>query len=319
MKKLRLFIPILFLGLATVGAISQSRYNFNLLNYNNLLINPAYAGSVGTLSFQATYTGIVGTQGIGGTPQLYDFTLHAPLANNPQIGLGGIIEVYKLGALTQLELRPSFSIAKPVGETGQLRIGGQINAAYFTFNDGNNGFLPQNVLTAGIGLGFFYHQESFFVGLSAPAVVQLATTPDDNPELLGERPILVSTAYWTQISQFIKIKLAALVGITQFYQFPIAASFDYPTQTEWGLNLNGIFSDKYWFGVSLGRVNNDDGISGNYNYINFSAVYSFNIARVGYAYQQLLGRQATSATTRHSILLEFDLKNEGRERVIRYF
>lgn len=320
MKKLNLFF-LTFLVLTSYCSVNaQSTYNFNVLNYNGLLINPAYAGSVGTTSFQAAYSGLVGAIGSALAPQYYDFTLHAPLAANPQIGVGGIIEVYKFGALTELELRPSFSIAKPVGELGELRIGGQLNISYFTFNDGNNGFLPQNVLATGVGLGIFYHQEHFFAGLSAPAVVQFATTPDDTPELLGERPILFHTGYWAQATQFIKIKIAALAGYTQFYQFPLPANGTFRNQTEGGLNINAIFSDRYWFGVGFGRVKNDDANPlATYNYLNVSAVYTFNIARLGYSYQTLLGRQATSATTRHTILLEFDLKDEGREKVIRYF
>lgn len=315
-----LFCTIFLMGHALNA---QTKYNFSQLNFNALPINPAYAGNTGATSFQASYIGVIGGAGTG-LPRLFNFTLHSPTQKNTDLGIGGAFEVYRLGTLTNLRLKPSIAYQFDLGENQRLAIGGQIGMEYYDFgNSNNNPFVdvPQDLFTIGGGLGVFYYHNRFFAGLSAPILAQaeINQVNENYPSIVGEHPIYLHTGYWFDFLPLVKIKTAALVNRTTFFEFPVSIERELDTKTEFAAKVDAIFDDRYWFGIGYGRVNNDEGTA-DYNYLNFSAVYTFNLARVSYTYQQILSSQFNLASnTRNVILLEFDLIDGGEERVIRYY
>lgn len=317
---MKYFFSFIALFMLTFQGQSQSTYNFNQLNYNALVINPAYAGQVDALSAQISYTGLVSGSSLIGAPQLYNVSVHNKLAN-PDWGLGGIVEIDKFRDRASVAIQPALSRYFAIGETGRLAIGLQGRLQFIDFDLALNPQVPDDIFLVNAGLGLFYTNRHFFLGLSAPIVAQANTsTREFGSSQIGEKPIYIHTGYWFQLTPLIKIKAVVLGNRTSFFEFPISSNQALITKTEWGLNLNTIFSDRYWFGIGYGQVQNDDASDfADYNYINFSAVYSFNIARLSYAYQQLLGNQNLSTNTKHTILLEFDIKDGGREKIVRYF
>lgn len=316
------FLTIVLISL-TCCLYAQSKYNFSQINYNTLLINPAYAGNTGATSFQASYRGIIGGAGTG-APRRFDFTLHAPLSSNDKIGIGGVFDIYRISTITNLSLQPSFAYQIELSDNQRLAIGGQFRFSYFDFgrNNTQTGFdLPRDLLTGSFGLGVYYYKDNFFAGLSATNIGQFELNQADEnyPSILGEHPIYLHSGFWFQALDLMKIKVAGLVNRTTFFEYPTQAQRSLDTKFEVAGNINAIFDDRYWFGMSYGRVNNDEGTA-DYTYINFSAVYTFNLARASYTYQQLLNDQFnTAANTTHVILLEFDIINGGEDRVIRYY
>ncbi|MFK7935945.1 MAG: type IX secretion system membrane protein PorP/SprF [Saprospiraceae bacterium] len=304
---------------------SQTTYNFSQINYNSLLINPAYTGNTGATSFQASYRGIIGAAGTG-LPRRFNFTLHAPFKNNDRVGWGGMMEVYRIGQRTDLSLQPSFAYQIDLGDNQRLAIGAQTRFTYYGFDNNfqviGGGDDPQDVFGSTIGVGVFYYKDRFFAGLGATNVAQLTFNEVDasNPAFLGENPIYLHGGFWFQPLELMKVKLAGLVNRTSFYIYPNPpGNIDLPTKLDIAANINAIFSDQYWFGFSLGRVTNDQAMS-DYNYFNLSAVYTFNLARASYTYQAILDNQfSTALNTTHVIMLEFDIINGGEEKVIRYY
>ncbi len=294
MKLIKNYIITIALFSCTVG-MAQQLPQFTQYMYNTIAINPAYAGSRDALSI----IGLHRSQWVGfdGGPITQTLSIHTPLRND-RIGLGLTFIEDDLGPENYSYLYGDFSYAIPTGKTGKLAFG--IKAGFTQYSlDADfreyESFDPQirgveNRWTPNIGLGIYWSTNKWYVGLSAPRVLNTDRNTEQGFEALERLSYYGTAGYVFDLSQAIKFKPAVLVKATN----GAPVSYDFTG--------NFLFNEKFWLGGSY-RLNKETAAIG--------GLMDFQISRqlrIGYSYEKPISdiRAYTSGT--HEVLLIYEFK-----------
>lgn len=165
----------LFTGLWAQQDAQYTQYMFNTMS-----VNPAYAGSRGQLSIAALYRSQ--WVGLDGAPTSQTLNLHSPIRNsklgygisivNDEIGDGVVQETFFDGVLSY-----TLDVSREGKLSFGLKVGGNLlnldfqqlrnfDAEPVAQNNIENRFSPN------FGLGMYYHAERFYLGLSAPNLLE---------------------------------------------------------------------------------------------------------------------------------------------------
>jgi type IX secretion system PorP/SprF family membrane protein len=184
MKKVSfLFARICFLslGIFICSASDAQQYPvFSQYYFNELVINPAFAGSHVQLSMNATYR----SQWVNfpGAPKTFSFSGHSSLFNG-KIGVGLLVNSDQIGSYNNKNVY-GFYAYKIRLNNGTLSMGLQaglnlLRADFSKLNlvdqtdpsfSSTNGFKPN------FGAGLYYHQKNFFLGFSVPFILNNGVT-----------------------------------------------------------------------------------------------------------------------------------------------
>lgn len=178
MKKYLAIAFILTIMFQEVNAQQDPQYTQYV--YNTLSVNPAYAGNRGVLSFAGLYRSQ--WVGLDGAPETGTFNVHSPVGEG-RVGLGFSVVNDRIGEGVNEEtyFDIAFSYTIPTSVRGNLSLGlkagGQLLNVDFT---GLNQFTQEltadnnidNRFAPNFGLGVYYHTDKFYVGLSAPNILE---------------------------------------------------------------------------------------------------------------------------------------------------
>ena len=169
-----ILIGILMLGSTQVQAQQDPQYTNYM--YNTVNINPAYAGSRGSMSI----FGLHRTQWVGleGAPTTNSFSVNTPLKNS-KLGLGVGYVNDRLGVIDEntISLDVSYTIdlnkknsKLSFGVKGSMNL---LNVSYSRLNkfDPNDPIVLtdiSNEASPNIGAGVYWHNEKSYLGLSVP-------------------------------------------------------------------------------------------------------------------------------------------------------
>lgn len=169
---------LVFIFLESVNAQQDAQYTQYM--FNTMSVNPAYAGSRGQLSIAALYRSQ--WVGLDGAPKSQTLNLHSPIRNsqlgygisivNDEIGDGVVQETYFDAVLSytidvSLEGKLSFGL-KAGGNLLNLDFQGLRNFDVEPVSADN----IENRFSPNVGVGIYYHTNSFYAGLSAPNLLQ---------------------------------------------------------------------------------------------------------------------------------------------------
>lgn len=254
MKIRNFFLGLLFLALLFVGeSNAQQDAQYTQYMFNTISVNPAYAGSRGQLSAAALYR--AQWVGLEGAPTSQTVNIHSPIRNsklgygisivNDEIGDGTVQETYFDGVLSY-----TIEVARDAKLSFGLKAG--LNVLNLDFNKLRNfDAEPVNVdnienrVSPNIGLGFYYHTNKFYAGLSAPNLLQTehfdnSATDANSIQFLSQERInfYLITGYVFDLNGNLKFKpalLTKMVGGAPL-QVDLSASF--------------MFNDKFTFGAA---------------------------------------------------------------------
>ncbi|RRQ47701.1 type IX secretion system membrane protein PorP/SprF [Maribacter algicola] len=245
------FLAITFIFLEEASSQQDAQYTQYM--YNTMTVNPGYVGSRGQLSMAGLYR----SQWIGleGAPSTFTLNLHSPIRNsklgygvsivNDEIGDGTVQETY-LDAMVSYTIDVSREAKLSFG----LKAGGNILS--LDFNKLRN-FDAEPVSTDNIenrfspnfGLGMYYHTNNFYLGLSAPNLLQTehfdnSQTDANALEFLSKERInfYFITGYVFDLNGNLKFKPALLTKVVG----------GAPLQVD--LSANFMFNDKFTFGAA---------------------------------------------------------------------
>lgn len=104
---------ILICSFISVCASAQQDPEYTQYMYNTMAVNPAYAGSTGTIEAKIS---LYRSQWVGmpGAPETQSFSVHSPLRNE-KLGLGLSVVNDKIGPSNELYLDGNFSYSLPLG------------------------------------------------------------------------------------------------------------------------------------------------------------------------------------------------------------
>lgn len=159
---------------------AQQDPQFTHYMYNTLSVNPAYAGSRGSLNVSALHR----QQWIGfeGAPMTQTVYAHMPLPNE-KMGVGLSVINDKIGPLNQTFIYGDYSYTVRLSSTIKLAFG--IKAGLNMFQpqlsglstiDGNDASFVNSTLQRSIkpnlGAGLYLHHERWYVGASSPRLLE---------------------------------------------------------------------------------------------------------------------------------------------------
>jgi type IX secretion system PorP/SprF family membrane protein len=278
-SKLALMILPLILSINTIRA--QYDAMFTQYMFNEMFINPAYAGSKEALAVTALHR----QQWVSfpGRPVTTTFSMHGPLFNN-KMGLGLSVLNEKIGVLTRNMIYASYAYRIKTGKTGFLSFGLQGGAHIQSANYSNlknvtnsaDVQLNQNITPSvlpNFGGGIYYYADKFYAGISVPRFA------DDNIRLNSagkvDKTLTFNTSkfhyYFTvggivDIADGLKMKPQLLVKAVQ--NSPI----------EFDPNLNFLIKEKLWLGASYRSYADISGIVGYQFSPQFLASLSYDYA-----------------------------------------
>jgi type IX secretion system PorP/SprF family membrane protein len=196
--------------------------------FNTMSVNPAYAGSRGQLSIAALYRSQ--WVGLDGAPETQTLNLHSPIRNsrvgygisvvNDNIGDGTVQETY-FDAVVSYTLEVSSEAKLSFG----LKAGGHLlNLDFNGLNNFDNepiaGDNIENKFSPNFGLGFYYHTDRFYAGLSAPNLLETDHFDNDQRDansvqfLSTERiNFYLITGYVFELNPDLKFKPALLTKV----------------------------------------------------------------------------------------------------------
>lgn len=253
MRKIIFLVPLLITSFFIQSGNAQQDAQYTQYMFNTMSVNPAYAGSRGQLSIAALYR----SQWVGleGSPTSQTLNIHSPIRNsrlgygvsivNDEIGDGTVQETYFDGVI-------SYTI--DVSQVGKLSFGLKAggNLLNLDFNklrnfddEPINGDNIENRFSPNFGIGAYYHTDKFYLGLSAPNLLE--TNHFDNSNRDAESVTFLSkerinfyaiTGYVFDLSNDFKFKPALLTKVVG----------GAPLQVD--VSANFMLNEKFTFGAA---------------------------------------------------------------------
>ncbi|MBL7950377.1 MAG: type IX secretion system membrane protein PorP/SprF [Flavobacteriales bacterium] len=309
MIRLRTFpLSLLIAGsLLTERALAQQDPLYSQYMFNTLAFNPAYAGSADVFTVMA----LSRHQWVGfeGAPATQTVLAHTPLkAQNLALGFTAIND--RIGPSRQTAVYADFAYRVRTGEDTRLSFGlkGGINMyqadlAKLTTVEVD----PSNVNTASqllpnFGFGMFWHSPRYFVGLSAPKLLENQLDAVNAGAVVRSseaRHYFLIAGYVMDLSRDIKFKPSFMFRTVE----GAPLSLD--------VNANFLLRERIWFGAMY-RLGNAFGVMGQYQLT--------DQLRAGYAFDLTTTRIGSYNAGTHEIMLSYDLRFlKGRTISPRYF
>lgn len=293
--KTRIFI--ILWALVSQVAIAQQDPQYTNYMYNTTNINPAYAGSRGTISVY----GMRREQWVGlkGAPNTNAFSLTAPIKNS-NLGLGISFINDAIGAMKENTFSLDLSYTVKLAGHNKLAFGlkGSANLLDVNYSDllihnpndpkVNNDI--RNQFNPNFGAGVYYYNQKTYVGLSVPNFLETDRYDDNIYATVQSRMhFYLMGGHVFDLNPNIKFKPAILFKAVE----------GAPVQSD--LTANFLFNEKLTLGAAY-RVN-----------AAWSALAAFQITdglMIGYSYDGDTTKLAHYNSGSHEIFLRFELFNK---------
>jgi type IX secretion system PorP/SprF family membrane protein len=308
--RIALIAPAL-LAMGTTYAQQSSLYTMYM--WNQLIINPAYAGSVDAVS--ASLVSRHQWVGLDGAPSTQVLSIHSPLPND-NMGIGLTVENDRIGPTNNTGIWGDFSYSIQTSEKAKLSFGLRAGVAIFQANlrdldniDPNDQAFVGNVenrLLPNFGFGAYYRSDRGYVGLAAPTTLEpelnTFSVQNTNSRGVDNRHYYVLAGYVFNLSADsggVMFKPSTIVRLVE----GAPVSFDFSAMF--------LIQQKFWIG-------------GAYRYQDsFAGILSMNVnqhLQVGYSYDFGTNNLNSYHNGSHEIMLTYDFfKPDIKVRSPRYF
>ncbi|MEK6494804.1 type IX secretion system membrane protein PorP/SprF [Myroides odoratimimus] len=247
LKKRIILLGMSLLGVGLIPSLyAQQDPQYTQYMYNTNMINPAYAGSRGTLNVFGMYR----TQWVGldGAPKTANVSVSTPLGESG-LGLGVNFINDRIGAMDENNISVDLAYAIDLNENYKLAFGlkGTANLLSVDYTKLNihNPTDPvsqeniNNKFNPNIGAGVYLYSDKAYVGLSVPNFLTTDRYDDNDITTMRQKMhFYLMGGYVFDVSENLLIKPAALVK----------AVSGAPLQVD--LTANFLFYDKFTLGAA---------------------------------------------------------------------
>jgi len=237
------------IGLVPFYCKAQLYPVFSQYYFNELMINPAFAGAHVQLSVTSTYR----NQWINfpGSPKTYSLSAHTSFVHG-KVGLGIMINEDKIGSYANKDLTISYAYKLKFPQS-TLSFGLQgmiyfVNADFSTLtlkSPDDPEFIPYNQFKPNIGAGIYYNRKNFFAGFSAPFLINTKFTSLSGavsaPQLQQFRNYFLRAGFITNLTRNGNVKLNPSILLRAQEEQPLSLD----------VNAAFIFYDVFSAGVSV--------------------------------------------------------------------
>ena len=293
------------------SAQAQFEPQFTQYMFNEMFINPAYAGSREQISATMVYRNQ--WVGLEGSPKTQTASVHGPLMNK-KLGLGLTVMNESIGVTHQFAVYGNYAYRLQVGTNGAFAMGiqgGFINhqedlSEVITNEENDNEFLlnTPKVVLPNAGFGMYYNTDKFYAGLAIPRMLQNKVAGDGTSDVTNKFNFktwhyYLMSGYVFPVSETIKLKPSLMVKAVQ--GAPLIAD----------VTLNAILKDVFWLGVSYRTEDS------------FAGMVTFQITpqlRFGYSYDYTTTELNNYNNGTHEINIGYDFSfNKKKVVTPRYF
>ena len=236
----------------SVAVTAQQEAQFTQYMFNTISVNPAYAGSRGQLTAASLYR----SQWIGlpGAPETLTVNIHSPIRESRVgYGLSLINDNIGDGVVNETALDAMVSYTLDVSRDAKLSFGLNVSGSFLSldFNNlrnfdqegQNNPIADQpniSEFNPNFGVGFYYHTDKFYLGLSAPDLINNEAFDNNGQNLLSVERVnyFLITGYVFDLNSNFKFKPALLTK----------AVSGAPLQVD--ISANFLFNDRFSFGAA---------------------------------------------------------------------
>lgn len=293
MKKLYIISFILFVS---ATSYSQQLPQFTQYMYNTISINPAYAGNRDAISLIGLHRSQ--WEGMDGGPQTQTVSIHSPLRNE-KVGLGLSVINDKAGYENYTYVYGDFSYTINVAPETTLSFGIKGGMSYYNLDEELLRDVPDdpffrgdtfNRWTPNFGAGLFLSSQDWYIGLSAPKVLNNDNNDHSEYVALEQVHYYLTGGYVFDLNESLKLRPTSLFKVTQGAPLSVDVSATF------------IYDETVYLGANY-RI--DDAIGG---FVDFQILKPL---RVGYAYEYSTSdlRPYTSGTHEILLIYEFRLNN----------
>ncbi|RUA19162.1 MAG: hypothetical protein DSY83_00850 [Flavobacteriia bacterium] len=267
-----LFLILMICIMSSLHAQQDAQYTQYM--YNTVSVNPAYAGSRGHLSIAALYRNQ--WLGLDGAPETQTLNIHTPMGYRG-VGLGLSIVNDKIGPTSETYFDVDFSYTIQTSWEGRLSFGLKASAHMLDIRyseldefevdpqlqsqqDIRNKFSPN------IGAGVYYHTDRFYVGLSAPRILETSHFDESSVSTAKEQiNMYLITGYVWDLNPFLKFKPTLLTKAVQGAPLQVDLSANFMMNEKfiggvayrWDAAFSGLFgfmlSDQLMLGLAYDR------------------------------------------------------------------
>lgn len=307
MKTLYKVILVLALSLGSFATYAQQSPMYTHYMYNTLTINPAYAGSRDAITLTALHR----SQWVGfsGSPIIQTLTLHAPLRNE-HIGLGLSVVNDKIGPTNNTSVFADFAYIMKLNAKSKLALGisaginiFQANLSNLELDQQTDPVFMNNInhrITPNFGFGAYYYRERFYVGVSAPGLLQnhySAIKLADGSSMIGKekRHYFLIAGTLIPISANVEFKPTTLIKVAPAapIQADITAAFVFNKK----FLVGGMFRTGDAFGLLVGLDITEQ------FHLGYSFDWSYGVKTSQYNYGS------------HELVLRYDFLCAGKKQI----
>ena len=303
-------ILVLFLFLISMWrASAQQDPMFTQYMHNPVSINPAYAGSRGTLNFVA-----MNRQqwvGIDGAPKTLTFSINSPFIRY-NVGIGLSVVHDEIGPIKQTGIYADYSYHIKITSKTKLAFGlkGGINLFDANLSNlrgaQNDDYVilygKQKLYLPNFGVGSYLYSDRFYIGFSIPKMLQNNLSEDKNTinhSVKEQRHLFLTGGIVLDISENIKFVPSTTLRIVR----------GAPISTE--ISAAVLLQDKFWLG---GMYRFGDSIG---------ALVKYDITKqlsIGYSYDLTQSELRPYNKGTHEIYISYDVAfQNGKILSPRYF
>ncbi|MGV3538298.1 MAG: type IX secretion system membrane protein PorP/SprF [Rufibacter sp.] len=323
----RVLIAIVTMLAAGSNLLAQHRPQFSQYIFNQLVINPAYAGTKEFVTVNAfhrqQWNGMFGGPELRGAPNTQTFSVDG-LTRNNRIGLGFHATRDEIGAQNRKNLTVDAAVKLPLSESSVLSVGLAAGVSHFAVDGtklvtANPEIDDPAVINAqkartwspNVNMGVFFHTERFYVGVSVTDLIGIDKDINYDPE----RHYFLTTGYVADLGENFKFKPSIM----------LKDNFDGPSNVDF--NAFFLFKERIWLGASYRTAmyifENDfegTGLSAKDAIVAMTDIYITPRFRFGYAYDFTLHSTLNDLSTHEiSIGYSFLRKQETKMLTPRYF
>lgn len=307
-------VALLVFGLVSVaGVYAQQQPLSTMYMWNQLILNPAYAGSRDAITASAVWR--EQWVGLEGAPSTQVISLHSPLPGD-KIGLGLTVENDNIGPSNNTGVWGDFAYRIQTGEKSKLSFG--LRAGFGVYQaslrdldniDTNDPVFSQNIennFLPNFGFGAYYYGDRGYVGISSPTLIEGELNSGRNPsgkaQDLDKRHYYLMGGYVFNLSQDsagVMFKPSTVIRVVE----GAPVSFD--------ISANFLIKQKLWLGAA-------------YRYQDaVAAIVSFQFTdhlQAGYSYDFGTSNLRSYHHGSHEIMLTYDFfKRDVKTKNPRYF
>ncbi len=310
MKTIRDTILLVSALLGTGAAHAQQEVMVSQYMFNQLFLNPAYAGSHGYAGASLLHRSQ--WMQVEGAPRTSMMAVDAPLLNE-KMGLGFTMTHDQIGVTRDLDMAAHYAYHLRVSERSKLALGLRAGISlysarlsdllYWDENDQVFAADISNAVVGKFGFGVYWYDATSYVGLSVPTIHAAD----------GAITMNVNTAMDHYFTQHYYLHAGKVFPLGEYFDIKPSTLIKYmpnaPVQAD--VNCNVLYKERVWLGAGY---RTGDAIV---------AMAEYQVSpqlRIGYAYDMTTSRLRNYSTGGHEIMLGMDFGRDlVRIKTPRYF